>query len=149
MLGDARLTDEAEVPAELVRVVRSARFLVQLTAGPAVWWMYPDEVVGEAIGGGARWGVRRALWDQRMGVEATAMALLAGCDVLDAAGAPAGGGGRPRGGGGLGRLLRVLTGVLGCVRTGFLRATGIESRTVFGALMRPTADPFSVWSTHG
>lgn len=87
MLGEARLTDEAEVPAELVRVVRSARFLVQLTAGPAVWWMYPDEVVGEAVGGGARWGVRRALWDQRMGVEATAMALLAGCDVLDAAGA--------------------------------------------------------------
>lgn len=87
MLGDARLTDDGEVPAELVRVVRSARFLVQLTAGPAVWWMYPDEVVGEAVGGGARWGVRRALWDQRMGVEATAMALLAGCDVLDAAGA--------------------------------------------------------------
>ncbi len=75
MLGDPRLTEEKEVPAELSRLLLSLRYLRQLTAGEAECFMYRSP--GRAFG-----GVRSSLWDQRMPPEATAMTLLTVCETL-------------------------------------------------------------------
>lgn len=75
-LGDPRLTEPGEVPAELSRLLASMRFLRQLSADEAVCGMYPKSMQ-------ARWGVRAALWDQRMPPEATALALLGVAGALD------------------------------------------------------------------
>ena len=75
MLGDPRLTEEKEVPAELARLLASLRFLRQLTADEAECHMYKDPA--KAIG-----GVRNSLFDQRMPPEATAMTLLTVCETL-------------------------------------------------------------------
>jgi hypothetical protein len=73
MLGDERLTPgsiaSGEVPSEIGTLVDSIRFIAQLSAAQESGHMY-------ASGDGAKWGVRMALWDQRMPVEADAMALL-------------------------------------------------------------------------
>ncbi len=75
MLGDDRLTEPGEVAAEVGRLLEGLRFLRQLTAGDAEGHMYarPER---------ARWGVRGALWDQRMRVDATATTLLAVCETI-------------------------------------------------------------------
>lgn len=81
MLADDRLTSgtltEGEAAAELGRLLSSVRFLHQLCAGP---------VEGTAYHRPARaaWGVRMALWDQRMSIEATALGLETVCRTLDA-----------------------------------------------------------------
>ena len=75
MLGDERLTDDKEVPAELSRLLASLRFLRQLTADEAAGHMYAEPA--RALG-----GVRVSLWDQRMPPEATAMTLLTVCETL-------------------------------------------------------------------
>ena len=73
MLGDERLTPgsatEGEVPMQIGRLVESVRFVRQLAAEGEIMHMY-----GEAQA--ARYGVRMALWDQRMPIESSAMALL-------------------------------------------------------------------------
>lgn len=73
MLGDERLTPgsaiEGEVPIQIGRLVESVRFVRQLAAEGEIMHMY-----GEAQA--ARYGVRMALWDQRMPIESSAMALL-------------------------------------------------------------------------
>lgn len=73
MMGDERLTPgdagSGEVPTQITRVTDSVRFVRQLCAqGPIMHLYSADE--------DARWGVRMALWDQRMPVEVDAMALL-------------------------------------------------------------------------
>ena len=75
MLGDPRLTDDAEVAAELSRLLQSLRFLRQLTASEADGHMYrsPDRAVG---------GVRASLFDQRMPPEATSLTLIAVCETI-------------------------------------------------------------------
>jgi hypothetical protein len=75
MLGDERLTDDKEVPAELTRLLSSLRFLRQLTAGEAEGHMYANPAL--AIG-----GVRASLFDQRMPPEATALTLITVCETL-------------------------------------------------------------------
>ncbi len=73
MLGDERLTPggitSGEVPAEITRLVDSIRFVRQLMGEGEIMHLYSDVA-------SARYGVRMALWDQRMPVEADAMALL-------------------------------------------------------------------------
>lgn len=73
MLGDERLTSgsavEGEVPMQIGRLVESIRFVRQLAAEGEVMHLYAE--VDDA-----QWGVRMALWDQRMPIESSAMALL-------------------------------------------------------------------------
>lgn len=75
MLGDERLTEEGEFWGELPRVLDALRFLRQLAADEANGFMFADP--GMAAG-----GVRSALWDQRMPVDATAMTLLAAVETM-------------------------------------------------------------------
>ncbi len=73
MLGDERLTPgsaaQGEVPMEIGRLVESIRFVRQLAAEGEVMHLYAE--IDDAL-----WGVRMALWDQRMPIESSAMALL-------------------------------------------------------------------------
>jgi hypothetical protein len=73
MLGDERLTEgslaSGEVPMQIGRLVDSVRFVRQLVSEGETLHMYADAE-------GADWGVRMALWDQRMPIESSAMALL-------------------------------------------------------------------------
>lgn len=75
LLGDPRLTPDAELAGEVQTHLRSLRFLRQLTIDEPAATMFPrpDRAIG---------GVRRALWDQRVSTEATAMTLIAICDTL-------------------------------------------------------------------
>lgn len=75
MLGDERLTDKPEILFQLVTLLDSIRFLRQLSADGAAAHMYRDQ-------DRALWGVRSALWDQRMPVQASAMTLLAVSETL-------------------------------------------------------------------
>lgn len=75
MLGEPSLTTRDRLPGEFGRLMRSLRFLAQLTAGEAAARMYPD--ADRAIG-----GVRAALWDQRMPLESSAMGLLTLAETL-------------------------------------------------------------------
>jgi len=86
-LGDPRLTDGPERVKETARLTATLRFLRQLTADEACGFMYADP--GRAAG-----GVRAAPWDQRQPLEATALSLIAACEVLRVTGASAG---TPRG----------------------------------------------------
>ncbi len=73
MLGHEQLTpgsiSAGEVPSEIGRLVDSIRFVRQLTAEGETMHMYADAE-------DSNWGVRMALWDQRMPIESSAMALL-------------------------------------------------------------------------
>lgn len=73
MLGDPRLTEggftSGEAPMQIGRLVESIRFVRQLTAEGELMHLYSSVE-------SAHWGVRMALWDQRMPIEASAMALL-------------------------------------------------------------------------
>jgi hypothetical protein len=69
-LRQERLTPAGEAPRRLLRVLEGARFIRQLTADESVAWMYASRE--RALG-----GLRAAAWDQKIGVEATAMGLIA------------------------------------------------------------------------
>ncbi|MEZ6242272.1 MAG: hypothetical protein R3B57_04445 [Phycisphaerales bacterium] len=79
MLGERGLTPGwirgGEAPGELIRLLDSVRFLRQLAADPSVGHMYarPER---------AMWGVRQALWDQRMPTDASALTLLTVCETV-------------------------------------------------------------------
>lgn len=81
MLTDERFTPgtaaDGEWGGELIRVLRTARFVRQLAADPDATTLYarPER---------AAWGVRAALWDQRQPSDASALALVGLCDLLDA-----------------------------------------------------------------
>lgn len=73
LLGDERVTPgsiaSGDVPGEITRLVDSIRFVRQLVAEGETMHMFADAEDGD-------WGVRMALWDQRMPIESSAMALL-------------------------------------------------------------------------
>lgn len=75
MLGDDRLTEPAERGTELVSLLRSLRFLKQLSVDDAVLHMCraPMRTIG---------GIRSSLWDQSMPPDATAFTLLAVTETL-------------------------------------------------------------------
>lgn len=75
MLGDARLTPPAERGTEIARLMRSLRFVRQLSAAREEAHMYrsPSESIG---------GVRISLRDQRMPPAATAFALVTVSEAL-------------------------------------------------------------------
>lgn len=76
MMGDARLTDAAERPMQVARMLRSLRFVRQLAMDePAAYAAANPET--------AMWGVRAAAWDMRQSPEATSLALLTVCNTLD------------------------------------------------------------------
>lgn len=68
-LHDKRLTDDAERPAQTSRMLRSLRFLRQLSLDDSWDWCVADPQR-------ARWGVRAAVTDQRQSLDATAMTLI-------------------------------------------------------------------------
>jgi hypothetical protein len=70
MLADPRLTPAAERGKEIVRLVPVLRFTRQLMGDDIHATMFADPLR-------ARWGVRNALWDQRMNSDAAAFALIA------------------------------------------------------------------------
>jgi hypothetical protein len=73
MLGHEQLTPgsvgSGEVPREIGRLVDSIRFVRQLVAQGETMHMFADAELAD-------WGVRMALWDQRMPIESSAMTLL-------------------------------------------------------------------------
>jgi hypothetical protein len=77
MLADASITPDEEFERELVRLMPGLRFARQLCA---------DEWFGPYCREPSRavWGVRAATWDSRMPGEASALALLAVREALDA-----------------------------------------------------------------
>ena len=76
MLREPQLTEADERGGEIVRLVRAMRFLRQLMADRYVAHMYANP--RKAIG-----GVRSALWDQRMPIAATALSLIAVCELME------------------------------------------------------------------
>jgi hypothetical protein len=78
--GDNRLTDEKEKLPEIAHLLSATRFLRQLMVDEAA--AYSAEDPDAAIG-----GIRSSLWDQRQPVEATAMTLMAVCDLMKTLGA--------------------------------------------------------------
>ncbi len=75
MLGDPRFTSPERVATELPNMARGLRFLMQLSAGNAEGHMYPKPERAQG-------GVRRALWDQTITADATALGLLTACETL-------------------------------------------------------------------
>lgn len=77
MLGDDRIISDQNYTAELTRLRRSLRFVIQLSVRDAEAHAYsePDRALG---------GVRRSLWDHTISPDATALALIALCESLDA-----------------------------------------------------------------
>ena len=76
MLGDPRLTDQEEVLVEITPLIRGMRFVMQLSASEAEAHMYPEPV--RAIG-----GLRLAVWDQTISVDATSLGLITICEMLE------------------------------------------------------------------
>ncbi len=78
MLGDERLTTEEERNDEIVRLLRSLRFLIQLTIRQGETWFCVDQE--SAIG-----GVRASLWDATQPIEANCLGLLTLCEAIESA----------------------------------------------------------------
>lgn len=75
MLGDPRLTEPAERPREIARLMQALRYLRQLETDDACGWMLADAA---AVG-----GVRAAVWDQSQPADATALTLLCVAETLN------------------------------------------------------------------
>ncbi len=78
MLLDPRLTPPETRAGEFLKLLRTLRFLRQLTVDDSLGHLLADT----AMSGG---GVRAAPWDQRQPSVATSLTLMALCDALDAA----------------------------------------------------------------
>ncbi len=78
LLLDERLTTPNERAGEFLKLLRTLRFLRQLTVDDGLAHLLADPA--QAAG-----GVRAAPWDQRQPSVATSLTLLAVCDALDAA----------------------------------------------------------------
>jgi hypothetical protein len=81
MLMDERLTGADQRAGEFLKLLRTLRFLRQLTADDSLGHLLAD--ADKPAG-----GVRAALWDQRQPSVATSLTLMAVCDALDAAHRP-------------------------------------------------------------
>jgi hypothetical protein len=77
ILRDRSLTPDAELPTELVRILPTVRFLRQLAGDDAHAGLFRNPA-------NARFGIRTSPFDQNMPGEASALTLLALCDILDA-----------------------------------------------------------------
>ena len=75
MLGDTRLTGHDEISREVAAIRRQLRFALQLEAGREEMRMYPAPET-------ARGGVRAAVWDQRMTLDAASLALITACETI-------------------------------------------------------------------
>jgi hypothetical protein len=75
MLGDERITPPADRSREIMRLIRSIRFLRQLEVDDAVGHLCraPERAKG---------GIRSALWDQQMPIDATSFSLLCVTEML-------------------------------------------------------------------
>lgn len=82
LLLDPQLTPADQRAGEFLKLLRTLRFLRQLTVDDRLAHLLADPA--RAAG-----GVRAALWDQRQPSVATSLTLLAVCDALDAAYQPA------------------------------------------------------------
>ena len=78
MLNDPTLTPREQRAARYLELVRTLRFLRQLSVDQSLDHLMADPVL-------AAGGVRAALWDQRQPSIATSLTLLAACEALDAA----------------------------------------------------------------
>jgi hypothetical protein len=80
MLRDERFTDEQERAEATAAVVAGLRFLMELTVDETDAHLFPrrDALVG---------GVRCALWDSTMPLDATSMGLVFVCEALESLGA--------------------------------------------------------------
>ncbi len=77
MLRDPGLTDAAERPKELSRLLAGLRFLRQLSVDDYSGYGAEDPEK-------AMWGIRRSIWDQQLDPADTGMALIAVSEALDA-----------------------------------------------------------------
>ncbi|MCK4871275.1 MAG: hypothetical protein KAS72_00975 [Phycisphaerales bacterium] len=75
MLSDDRLTGDAEIVDQVVRMSRSIRFLIQLTMRDSELYMAKNTRR-------ARGGVRAAVWDNRMPIDASSMTLLTFTEMI-------------------------------------------------------------------
>lgn len=82
LLLDERLTPADERASEFLKLLRTLRFLRQLTADDGLAHLLADPARSAG-------GVRAAPWDQRQPSVATSLSLMAVCDALDAAYKPA------------------------------------------------------------
>jgi hypothetical protein len=78
MLGDTRLTSDDELQREVLSLVTSLRFARQLAVDQDVAHMIRDP--SRALG-----GVRLAVWEQTVSLDATSLALLGVCEGLHSA----------------------------------------------------------------
>jgi len=77
MLGDERVTDDEELFAQLSTLLRSMRFVMQLSVDRAEGHNYP--VPERAMG-----GLRLSIWEQTVSIDATSLGLISICELLDA-----------------------------------------------------------------
>lgn len=77
ILRDRSLTPDAELATELVRILPTVRFLRQLAGDDAHAGLFRNPA-------NARFGIRSSPFDQSMPGEASALTLMALCDLLDA-----------------------------------------------------------------
>lgn len=75
MLRDERLTSKEERGRELIRLIQAMRYLRQLQVDEASAWMYADPE--RAFG-----GIRAAVWDESLPVDASSLALMCVVEVL-------------------------------------------------------------------
>jgi hypothetical protein len=76
MLGDPMLTETRELPSETFRVLRTVRFFLQLTMRESDLYMARNPLR-------ARGGVREAVWDNRMPIDASSLGLLCLVEMLE------------------------------------------------------------------
>lgn len=77
MLGDARLTNQDELPQELARMLQISGFAMQLSMTPRESGLAREP--RRSIG-----GIRRAAWDPVVSLDATALSLLTVTELIDA-----------------------------------------------------------------
>jgi len=78
MMLDPRLTPPDQRTGEFIKMLKTLRFLRQLTVDDSLGHLLADPDLASG-------GVRAALWDQRQPSVATSLTLLAVCDTLDTA----------------------------------------------------------------
>ena len=76
MLGDPNLTETRELPSETFHVLRGMRFFLQLTMRESELYMARNPLR-------ARGGVREAVWDNRMPIDASSLGLLCLVEMLE------------------------------------------------------------------
>lgn len=76
LINDDRLTPPPERGKEIARLLPSLRFVRQLMGDEYNGTMFVDPLRAE-------WGIRNAMWDQRMSGEASALGLITLCEAIE------------------------------------------------------------------